>query len=101
MAVVEADIEQLQAALALGAKLIDVREVHEFESGHVAQAALVPLRTVPDHIDEFRDTNPVYVICLSGVRSHRVCEYLAQQGVHAINVAGGMNAWADMGLPVQ
>ena len=100
MAVAEADIEQLQSALALGAKLIDVREVHEYESGHVAQAALIPLRTVPDHFDEFRDTNPVFVICLSGARSHRVCEYLAQQGIDAINVAGGMTAWADQGLPV-
>jgi len=100
MAVTQADIRQLQSALALGAKLIDVRETHEFESGHVAEAALIPLQTVPDHIDEFRDTNPVYVICRSGARSHRVCEYLAQQGVEAINVAGGMIAWADEGLPV-
>ena len=100
MAVAEADIEQLQGALALGAKLIDVREVHEFEAGHVAQAALIPLQTVPDHVDDFRDTNPVYVICLSGARSRRVCEFLAQQGIEAINVAGGMIAWADQGLPV-
>ncbi len=100
MAVVEVDVEQLQTALAAGAKLIDVREPHEFDDGHVAGAILVPLKTVPDRIHEFRGEAPTYLICRSGARSHRACEYLAQNGIEAINVAGGMLAWVELGQPV-
>lgn len=100
MAVVEVAVEDLPAALNLGAKLIDVREVHEYASGHIAGALLISLQTVPDRIDDFRDSKPVYVICRSGARSYRACELLEQHGVHAINVAGGMLAWVDNGQPV-
>ena len=100
MAVVEVDIEQLQVALARGAKLIDVREPHEFADAHVADAVLIPLGTVPAQIDEFRGDAPTYLICRSGVRSLRACEYLAQNGIEAVNVAGGMLAWVELGNPV-
>ncbi|MEQ1872189.1 MAG: rhodanese-like domain-containing protein [Ilumatobacteraceae bacterium] len=101
MAVVEVGIEQLQAALARGVKLIDVREPHEYEAAHVAGAVLIPLNSVPDRIDDFRGAEPTYLICRSGIRSLRACEYLAQNGIEAINVAGGMLDWVDLGLPVQ
>ena len=100
MAVVEVAVAELRKALALGATLIDVRETHEYEAGHVAGAVLIPMGTVPDRIDAFRGEGPAYLICRSGVRSLRVCEYLAQQGVEAINVAGGMLAWVELGQPV-
>ena len=100
MAVVEVAVEELRMALARGATLIDVREAHEYEAGHVAEAVLIPLGTVPDRVDAFRATGPAYVICRSGVRSLRACEYLAQHGVEAINVAGGMLAWIDLGQTV-
>ncbi len=100
MAVEQVEIAQLQAVLALGAKLIDVREPHEFEDAHVAGAVLIPLTSVPDRLDEFRGGAPTYVICRSGARSLRACEYLAQQGIEAINVAGGMLAWIEQDQPV-
>ena len=100
MAVVEVSVEELRDALALGATLIDVRETHEYEAAHVAEAVLIPLATVPDRIDAFRGPSPAYVICRSGVRSLRACEYLAQQGIEAINVAGGMLAWIELGQPI-
>ncbi|MCE9622049.1 MAG: rhodanese-like domain-containing protein [Actinomycetia bacterium] len=101
MPVVEVEVAQLQVALANGAKLIDVREPHEYEEGHVAGSVLIPLKTVPDRVDEFRGAAATYLICRSGARSLRACEYLAQQGIEAINVAGGMLAWIDSGQPVQ
>ncbi len=101
MAVVEVGVAELQAALAGGAKLIDVREQHEYDDGHIAGAVLIPLKSVPDHLDEFRDAAPTYLICRSGARSHRVCEFLGQNGIEAINVAGGMLAWVELGQPVQ
>ena len=100
MAIQEIDAAQLEEALAQGARLVDVREPHEYVGGHVAGAALVPLRTVPEHVDAFRGDGPAYVICRSGSRSFKACEYLVQFGIDAVNVRGGMLAWMDADLPL-
>lgn len=105
MAVREVSIEELESAIDRGAKVIDVREAHEYDAGHVPVAQLVPMGTVPDNLDAFRGAatvdDPVYVICQSGGRSHRVCEFLADHGIDAINVAGGTGAWMMSGREVE
>jgi rhodanese-related sulfurtransferase len=104
MHVREADVEQLETALARGARVVDVREAHEYAAGRVPGAQHVPMGTVPDHVDVFRadgSDEPVYVICQSGGRSHRVCEYLVDQGIVAVNVAGGTGAWVMSGRQVE
>lgn len=85
------------AALGPEVRLIDVREPGEWESGHVGHAALVPLATVPEHLDRF-DGSPTYVICRSGGRSANACQFVAGQGHDVVNVAGGMLAWNAAGL---
>ena len=62
-------------------------------------AVLVPLGTVPDHVDAFTGDGPTYVICRSGGRSMRACEYVAAHldGVDVVNVAGGTLAWIAVG----
>ncbi|HSL74836.1 MAG TPA: rhodanese-like domain-containing protein [Ilumatobacteraceae bacterium] len=85
------------AALGSAARVIDVREVHEWNDAHIEYAELIPLGTVPDRVAEF-DGNPTYVICRSGGRSARACEFLAAQGREVVNVTGGMLAWVDAGL---
>jgi rhodanese-related sulfurtransferase len=47
------------------------------------------------------DEDPLYVICRSGGRSARVVAYLVAQGYPAVNVDGGMQAWATAGRPLQ
>ena len=42
----------------------------------------------------------IYVICRSGNRSATATRALVAAGLDAYNVAGGMNAWTDAGLPV-
>ena len=53
----------------------------------------IPLGAVADQVDAFRGESPAYIICKSGGRSMRACEFLAEQGIAAINVAGGTMAW--------
>jgi rhodanese-related sulfurtransferase len=100
MSIQEISVDELDAAVAAGARIIDVRETDEYVSGHVPGAVHIALGTVPDHTDAFQGDGPTYVVCKSGGRSMRACEFLADQGIEAINVAGGTMAWQLSGRPV-
>jgi rhodanese-related sulfurtransferase len=97
MSVSEVTIEELESALQSGARLVDVREPDEYEAGHVPGAVLVPLATVPESLDQFASDATTYVICKSGARSYRACEFLVDQGLDAVNVEGGTMAWIISG----
>ena len=97
MAIDEVSVDELESALASGARLYDVREPDEYTEGHVPGAVLVPLATVPDNVDSFRGDGLAFLICKSGGRSLRACEILAAQGLDVVNVAGGTTAWIVSG----
>ena len=97
MAIAEITVDELADLLATGARLIDVREPAEYDEAHVPGAVLVPLGTVPDRVDAFRGDGPTYVICRSGARSMKACEFVAGHGVDVVNVAGGTMAWVTSG----
>ena len=85
-----------------GAYVVDVREDDEWVAGHIDGALHIPLGDVPVRYGEIEadgDT-PVYVICRAGGRSSRAVAWLSQNGVDAVNVDGGMGAWADAGRPM-
>lgn len=100
MAIAEITVEELAERLDQGIRLIDVREVEEYADGHVPGAELIVLGTVPDNIDRFRGDGPTYVICKSGGRSMRACQFLEGEGIETVNVAGGTMAWMASGRPV-
>ncbi|HEU5083264.1 MAG TPA: rhodanese-like domain-containing protein [Acidimicrobiales bacterium] len=95
------DVTDLAAELAQGAPLVDVRQPDEFEQAHIAGARLIPLGEVPDRTAELPTDETVYVVCRSGNRSGRAVEFLRHQGIDAVNVTGGMIAWADAGNAVE
>ena len=72
--------------------VLDVREVEEFESLHLEGARNFPLSQLADTYEQLDKDNLYYVICKSGMRSARACQFLAEQGYEVINVQGGMNA---------
>ena len=101
MSVPEITVDELADRFARpGVRLFDVRQPHEYESGHVPSAVLVPLGDVPDRLDEFPTDGEVLVICRSGARSRTACEFLIEQGVPAVNVAGGTLSWVESGRDV-
>ena len=100
MAVRDVTVEDLESALASGARLIDVREPAEYEEMRIDGASLIPLSTVPDNLEAFRSDTPVYVMCRSGGRSSAACEFVASQGCEVLNVEGGIMAWVASGRPV-
>ena len=72
--------------------ILDVREVEEFEALHLAGARNFPLSQLADTYEQLDKTQPYYVICKSGIRSVRACQFLAEQGYEVVNVQGGMDA---------
>lgn len=86
--------------LPADAVLLDVREDDEWAAGHAPDATHLPMNEVPARIADVPEADPVYVICRSGGRSGRVVAFLNQQGRAAVNVGGGMQAWAAQGRPM-
>ncbi|MDT0266951.1 rhodanese-like domain-containing protein [Streptomyces sp. DSM 44915] len=85
------------------AALLDVREPAEWAAGHAAGAVHIPMGQVVERVAEIRalaSDGPVHVICKAGGRSAQVTAFLAQQGVAALNVDGGMHAWEAVGRPL-
>ena len=72
--------------------VLDVREVEEFEALHLEDAHNFPLSQLTDTFEKLDKDNLYYVICKSGMRSARACQFLAEQGYEVINVQGGMDA---------
>jgi rhodanese-related sulfurtransferase len=51
---------------------------------------------IPERIAELDLSQPLAVLCHSGVRSARVADYLAAAGgAQVANIAGGIDAWAQ------
>jgi rhodanese-related sulfurtransferase len=82
-----------------GAVLVDVREPEEWDAGHAPHAVHLPLREVVSAVGRLGG-RPVLTVCRSGARSSLAAMSLADAGLHARNVAGGMKSWAAGGLPV-
>lgn len=76
--------------------LVDVREVEEFEALHLEGAHNLPLSQLADTYDQLDKDLLHYVICKSGMRSARACQFLAEQGYDIINVQGGMTAFENL-----
>lgn len=100
MAVEEISVHELQQMNATEIVVIDVREDDEYFSGHVPGALSVPLSIVVDNVDSFRHEKTTYVICQAGGRSMRAAEFLADEGITVINIAGGTGAWISSGYEV-
>lgn len=95
-----ASIDELAAAAADGAVVVDVREPGEYVGGHVPGAVLMPMGQLPSRVGEVDRHRRVYVICASGNRSRTMSDYLARAGFDARSVDGGTAAWAAAGGPV-
>lgn len=80
--------------------LVDVRESEEYEQVRIAHAQLIPLGELLDRTDEIDISRNVYVICRSGRRSAIAVRQLEEQGIAAVNVAGGTLEWEQSGFPV-
>ena len=85
-------------------KIIDVREEHEFESGHIKSSNLVPLHQIEEWVTKNNIQEKIIFVCQMGVRSALACEISSAYGVDEdflFNLEGGMNEWITNGFEVE
>jgi rhodanese-related sulfurtransferase len=83
-----------------GALLLDVRELDEWDAGHAPDARWMPVGEVQARVGELARDQRVVAICRSGARSRAVAQALIGAGYDAVNLDGGMRAWAADDLPI-
>lgn len=72
-------------------RVIDVREINEFESGHIEGAINIPLGSIPMRIAELKAMNgPIVVYCRSGNRSGMAMSLLKQAGLNDVYNGGAL-----------
>ncbi|MEA2568590.1 MAG: sulfur-carrier protein adenylyltransferase/sulfurtransferase [Acidobacteriota bacterium] len=92
------DINVIELAERIGRgdalTLLDVREPHEWNAGHLENALHIPMQQIQARVAEVPREAEIIVYCRMGGRSARVQQFLQQQGFASVrNLAGGMLAW--------
>ena len=85
------DLNDLQGLFESGIPftLVDVREPHEWESGHIEGALHIPLGKLlvaPEVLDTLNRLEPIVVYCQHGMRSARAVAYLRDHDYDAFNL---------------
>ena len=83
------------------AQLVDVREPYEWEAGRIAGALHIELEHLASRSGEIDKDKPVVFQCRMGRRSAMATEAFRASGYDAYNLAGGIQAWVDKGLPIE
>ncbi len=76
-------------------KLIDVRELNEYEICHINGSKLIPLGELPKRILEFDIDDEHVIYCHTGERSAWAVAYLKKCGLKNVkNLIGGIDPWS-------
>lgn len=99
------DIDPLELQNKLNdVKLIDVRQPDEYtgELGHIANAELMVLDTLPEKLETLPRDQTVVFVCRSGARSARATAFAMMNGFQSVfNLQGGMIHWNQLNLPTE
>lgn len=78
----------LQALIAQGAKIVDVRTPAEFKQGHAKGAINMPLQTLPTNLNKLQKDEVIITCCASGMRSGAAKRLLKGQGFQNVHNGG-------------
>ena len=88
---------EVDEAVATGAHVLDVRTAGEHERQSIPGSTLIPLDELRSRIEEARalaaDGGDLVVHCAVGLRGYLACRILAQHGISARNLDGGITTW--------
>lgn len=75
--------------------LLDVREPYEYDVCHLEGALLIPMNTVPQHLQDLPKNKTIVVYCHHGMRSAAIVNFLKSNGFEKVsNLEGGIHAWS-------
>ena len=85
------------------AAVLDLRNAEAFAKGHIVNARNIPfdeLDAKQEQISKWK-SRPIVAVCDAGVTSNRAVDKLRKSGFESVyGLKGGMNGWAQAGLPV-
>jgi len=74
--------------------LVDVREPHEYQAGHLPGAINLPLSHLAAHLGRLPKDKEIILYCASGMRSKQAARWLKRHGyTRLVNVRGGLIGW--------
>jgi len=87
-------------------QLIDVREVEEYEEGHIPGAINIPLSEFQSRFDEIDEdeAGSIVLVCAAGGRSSMAADFMAANGYdpdNLYNLVDGTMGWMMNGLPME
>ncbi len=75
--------------------LLDVREGWETALCRLENAIHIPIEELEYRVEELNPEDEIVVYCHHGIRSAAVASFLRGQGFKAVNLAGGLDFWAQ------
>ena len=82
-------------------QLVDVRRPDEHEAGRIAGSVHIELDRLPAEAGALDRERPIVFYCRSGSRSAMATDAFRASGYDAYNMAGGLEAWVESGLPIE
>jgi rhodanese-related sulfurtransferase len=81
--------------------LVDVREQYEWDAGRIPGARHIELERLASRADTVPTDRPIVFVCRLGVRSAMAMQAFRASGWDAYHLGGGIQRWADEGLPIE
>jgi rhodanese-related sulfurtransferase len=94
--------QQANDLIALGdVDVVDVRELHEWTTGHLPGARHVPLDRLRANPRSELPRDGVLFVCAAGVRSQTAARLAEGLGLKLVyNLSSGTRGWVKAGLPL-
>ncbi|MGN0026753.1 MAG: FAD-dependent oxidoreductase [Clostridium sp.] len=85
----QVNVDKVRDLVESNAYIIDVREIREYENGHIKGAKNIPLSQLRERVNEIPKDVPVYLHCRTGQRSYNAALALQNLGYKNLyNVTG-------------
>jgi rhodanese-related sulfurtransferase len=90
-------VNELLSGLS-GQTVIDLRPAHEFAQGHIPGSLAIPAEQLLNRLNELpTGGGAVTLVCRTGTRSLQAVRQMAECGVPARSLDGGLNRWRAQG----
>jgi len=94
--------EQFQSGEQGEYQFIDVREVEEYEDGHIAGTTNIPLSEFQARYEEISEDSPIVLVCAAGGRSAQAAQFMSAMGYENLyNLIDGTKGWIIKGYEVE